>query len=455
MITKYLKFMENLYDQIDALMILNKEGVIEYSTMCNLETNTLENEGFVGYNILEVYPTLTKETSSHFRVMNSGKPIYNDKQILVDMNQHKIDIISTTYPLEYNNEIIGTISATILISNNNKPINRIYKQPTYQLPSNELYTLKDIITDDPVLIEIKGKIEKISKGFSHVLIHGDTGTGKELVAQAIHSHSLRCKGPFISQNCSAIPTSLLEGILFGTMKGSYTGAENRKGIFELANNGTLFLDEIKSMDISIQAKILKAIEEKKIRRIGDEKETKFDVRVVSAMNEDPFKAIEAGQLRRDLYFRLAVVQIKLPPLKERKNDILLLTDFFIQRYNEKMNKNILGASDIVKNTFYNYEWSGNIRELKNTIEYAFNLIEGNMITLNDIPEYILYSSNKKEECFQSGVFETGSITQMVDDFEKKIIVNAIATTKNITQAAKKLQITRQSLRYKMEKFKLS
>lgn len=454
MITKYLEHFIKLHEQLDGLIIINRDGIIEFSAMFNLEKKYIENEGFTGKYILDVFPTLTEKTSSHFRVMNSGNPIINERQILTDISGNTFEYLNSTYPIEYNNEIIGTVEGSVFLSVNGEPTRRATKELRHKHSGSYLYHLDDIVTADPAMIEIKEKIRKIAVENSPVLIYGETGTGKELVAQAIHSHSLRNDGPFISQNCSAIPNSLLESTLFGTVKGSFTGAENRKGLFELADKGTLFLDEVNSMDISIQAKILKAIEEKKIRRIGDENEKEIDVRILSAMNQSPYKAMEEGVLRKDLYYRLGVIQISLPPLRERREDIMLLTNLFLQKYNQRMVKSIDGVSEIVKNTFNNYEWPGNVRELKNAVEHAFIVAASNTITLHDIPEHVLYTNKDKEKYFTKETHENKSLTQRVEEFEKGIIRDALASSKNITEAAGKLQVTRQSLQYKIDKYRL-
>ena len=208
----------------------------------------------------------------------------------------------------------------------------------------QLYTADDIISDCIQLQEVKRKIKKVAQTDSSVLIFGKTGTGKEMVAESIHTGGKRKAKRFISQNCAAIPASLLESILFGTVKGSFTGAENRIGLLESADGGTLFLDEINNMDLSIQAKILKAIEEQRITRVGDYESKLIDVRIIAATNQDPWQLVKDMRLREDLYYRLRVVQIDLPLLSERKGDIDLLTKYFIKKYNKRMGKNVMGLN---------------------------------------------------------------------------------------------------------------
>ncbi len=447
MIKEYLKYMTEIYEFVDALLIVNKAGIVEYSTIFNDKLESLKNEEITGKHILEVYPSLTEKTSSVLRVLKTKKPIINEKQKVIDFRGKELNIINFTHPIEYNGEIIGAVEASVF----EDEYNRLIKS------ENRLYKLDDIITESPKMLEIKNKVERIAKTNSSVLIYGETGTGKEMVAQAIHSHSPRKKEPFISQNCSAIPNTLLESILFGTVKGSYTGAENKKGLFELAHGGTLFLDEINSMDIGLQSKILKALEEKKIRRIGGESCIDIDVRVISAMNVNPIEGIKNNLIRSDLFYRIGVIQIELPNLIERKEDITLLTDYFIDRYNKLMNRRISNVTKMVEKILHNYSWPGNVRELKNALEAGFNLSTSNEISLKDIPEYIIYNGGfdkDKQKIMENYEREDRSLDEMVNDFEREIIVKTLLESKNMSQAAKKLKITRQSLRYKMDKFNL-
>lgn len=321
---------------------------------------------------------------------------------------------------------------------------------------DRLYCLNDIVAKDEKMLELKNRIERLAAGESFVLIVGKTGTGKELVAQSLHTHSTRAQGPFISQNCAAIPAGLLESTLFGTAKGSYTGAVDSKGLFELADGGTLFLDEINSMDIGLQGKLLKVMEEQKLRRIGAEKETKINVRIISAMNTEPYEEIEKKRLREDLYYRLGI-EINIPALASRKGDIELLVCHFIKEYNKKTGKNITGLSEIVKKIMYNYSWPGNVRELRNVIEYAFNMARKNEITASDIPERLLYDRSGTVTAGQAANYmdalkNGASLTKVVQEFEKELIRAAVSGAGSVTEAANRLNITRQALNYKLGKY---
>ena len=321
-----------------------------------------------------------------------------------------------------------------------------------------LYTIDDIISESPEMEMLKEKIVRISHTGSSVLICGETGTGKELVAQSLHTSSNRKNKKFVSQNCAAIPSTLLESILFGTTKGSFTGAEDKAGIFEIANGGTIFLDEINSMDMDVQAKILKAIEEKQIKRIGGVDPISIDVRIISAMNEDPMECVKNKTMREDLFYRLSVVQINIPPLRERQNDLFYLIHHFIEEYNRKMNRNIINIDESVEEIFRKYTWPGNVREVKNVIEGAFNIASSRVIQLKDLPEYLVRSAQKYSEKdgqpdvdFDKPDF---SLKTAVEDYEKSVIEKAISETGSYVLAAQKLKVTKQALNYKLNKYNI-
>lgn len=286
--------------------------------------------------------------------------------------------------------------------------------------------------------EIKAYAQKISNSPSPLLIYGETGTGKEVLVKYIHDIGNRRTKPLISQNCAAVPSNLLESILFGTVRGAFTEALDKKGLFELANGGILYLDELNSMPIELQGKLLRVLEDGIVRRIGDLKEVKVDVRVIASTNVEPEICIEKGLLRRDLFYRLSVFYIQLPELKERKEDIIELCDYFINAFNRKFNKNILGISQEALEYFYNYDWPGNIRELKNVIEAIMNIKDEGFITPKDLPHYIKMEHKGLEE--------------LVSEYEKKLIEEALALYNgNVSKAANFLKIPRQTLQYKIKK----
>lgn len=252
----------------------------------------------------------------------------------------------------------------------------------------------------------------------------------------------------MSQNCAAIPQNLLESILFGTVKGSYTDAQDRPGLLEVADGGTLFLDEIHSMDWNIQAKLLKAIEEKRFYRVGGTESIPVDIRVITAVNIDPAECVANGKLREDLYYRINVIRLNVPPLRERKEDIKSLTEYFIDIYNKKMNKHIKGISDEVMNFFNAYDWWGNVRELKNVIECAFNFAQSDVIQLEDIDCYEdEIKAVERRAWFSKG--QQLDLKKLLKDYEKDMIENAIKESKSYTEAAERLGISKQALNNKI------
>ena len=275
-----------------------------------------------------------------------------------------------------------------------------------------------------------------------MLIYGETGTGKELFAQSIHYEGIRKDGPFIAQNCAAIPETLLEGILFGTEKGGFTGAIQRKGIFEQANGGTLLLDEINSMSNELQAKLLRVLQEGYIRRIGGVKDIPIDVKIIATTNEEPLESIKNGTLRKDLYYRLNVIYINIPPLRERKEDILVLSNHFIDKYNFILGKNIHGIEDEVLQCFYRHSWLGNVRELENAIEAAMNYVPHGRRYLKK--EDFISCSNiiDNEKKFETIVLDTKKhLPDYLEEVEKKVIEKKLEDNNyNISQTAKELGI---------------
>lgn len=274
------------------------------------------------------------------------------------------------------------------------------------------------------------------------------------MAQSIHNLSERFGKPFISFNCGAIPASLMESTLFGTTKGSFTGSEDMPGLFEQAEGGTLFLDEINSLDMNLQVKLLKAIEEKTIRRIGGKKNIQLDIRVLSATNEDPDILVDEKRLRQDLFFRLGVVQINLPKLSVRPDDIEVLLQYYVNFYTNNMNIFVEGMTEEALECFKRYSWPGNIRELKNAVENAFNNVSSTLITIDDIPDRIKNYSGKKAKVNVSHA-KMLSLKDAVESYEKTIIMNELNETNGkIAETARRLGLSKQSLKYKLDKYQL-
>lgn len=284
-----------------------------------------------------------------------------------------------------------------------------------------------------------------------ILILGESGSGKELVAEAIHKNSLRKDKPFIKVNCAALAENLLESELFGHEKGAFTGAHSkREGRFEQANNGTLFLDEIGDMSASTQAKILRALQEGEFERLGGNKTIKVNVRIIAATNKNLEEEVEKGQFRKDLFFRLSVVPIYLPPLRERREDLPLLADYFLKKYAKKNNRLIKGFIPSAIDMLLRYQWPGNVRELENVIERAVIISREDMITPDALPNAL--KNNADGEVDDSFDNLAG---RLIKDVEKELIIKTLEQTNhNITQAAKLLGITRRGLQYKLKELQI-
>ena len=442
MIIRDIDKYKSIYDKVDALIIVNEENMILYSAMINDDRTYISTKDVIGQNLYEMYPNLTEENSTHARVMKTGKPVINENQLIVERSGKAYVINTSTFPIEDNGRRIGTFDLSSSLTPKSKNDEKEDR--------NKLYVLDSIVTENEAMLSIKSKILKVSRNDSPVMVIGESGTGKELIVEAIHSMGSRREKPFISVNCAAIPDALIESTLFGTVKGSFTGAENRKGLFEIADGGTLFLDEINSMNIDLQAKLLKVVEEQKYMKLGGERYVDVDVRVISAVNVDPEEVIKNNSLRSDLFFRLGVVQFFVPPLRERKEDLKPLTEHFISYYNSRMNRQVMGVDEDVRRVFENYPWPGNVREFRNVMESAFNMAEGEYIALSDIPETLaVFSFTRGNAAFP----EAGkSLTSMMNEYEKEIIQQTLRNSASLSQASSMLKMTRQAVKYKIEKY---
>lgn len=308
-----------------------------------------------------------------------------------------------------------------------------------------------IIGQSQAMQEVFHLIKKVAPTDSTVLITGESGTGKELIAKAIHYNSLRREKPFMAVDCGSLVETLFESELFGHVKGSFTGAIAQKhGSFELANGGTFFFDEIGNISLNIQAKILRAIQEKEIKPVGGVKTIKVDVRVIAATNLDLRQTVQSGKFREDLFYRLSVIPIHLPELKERKDDIIPLAEYFLNKFNQRRKRNIRGLNHHVHERFLQYDWPGNVRELENVIERAVIFEEGPLISLSSLPSH-LRKPKTSENVFSSNESQIPSL----EEVEKQHIAHTLeATGWNRAKTARILGIDRKTLYDKIRKFSL-
>ena len=309
----------------------------------------------------------------------------------------------------------------------------------------EKFKFDNIIGASPEIRKIFEMVETVAKAEANILITGESGTGKELVARSIHAHSDRKTSPFVPVNCGAFPENLFEAEIFGYEKGAFTGANKRKiGLLEYANGGTFFMDEVCELPASIQTKLLRAIQDKKIRHLGGNELIQVDVRIISATNDNIQKAVSCSKLREDLYYRLNVINIHLPPLRERKGDIRLLAEVFLKKFSKKMHKDITGFAADVLNYFENYKWQGNIRELENVVERAVTLSKGKKITIAELPSYLF--PDKAEAILFDQLKFTEAKQIVIEDVEKKYLLHLLSKHNgNITKMAEDAGMTRRNI----------
>lgn len=317
----------------------------------------------------------------------------------------------------------------------------------------ERYAFGNIVYESPKMEEVMSLVSRISASHTTVLIRGESGTGKELIANAIHFSSPRSEKPFIKVNCSAIPETLLESELFGHEKGAFTGAIQRRiGRFEEANGGTLFLDEIGDLAPTTQVKLLRILQEKEFQRLGSNTSIKVDVRVIAATHRNLEELMKKGLFREDLYYRLNVISIHIPPLRERREDIPALIDYFLKKYSKENQKSVNDISKEAREILLRHFYPGNVRELENIIERAVVLCRGDLITTQDLPFHLLEArTEEKIETFNMDK----SLPEFIEDVEKKLIIKALNQNKGIqTWAAQQLGISERVLRYKIKKYKI-
>ncbi|MGN1014118.1 MAG: sigma-54 interaction domain-containing protein [Butyricicoccus sp.] len=459
--------LENVFNHVsDAITLWDSNG-----RMLMLNDAAVKLEAHVGSNVLgrhssELYQTKNGSILVIPHMIENKKPVLNLRQDFSTHTGKDLQIVSNNYPILQGGEVVGAISimddytemdsmSRQIIDLQRQLMNQS-KRPSAAkesiLPAK--YHFKDIVYTSKAMHTTLDRCKQVAQSDSPVMIYGETGTGKELFAQSIHNASPRANGPFLAVNCAAIPTTLLESILFGTEKGAYTGSEKREGLFEQAHTGTILLDEINSMDITLQSKLLRVLQEGSFRRVGGSKLIHVDVRVLSNINITPMEAMEQGLLRHDLYYRLGVININIPPLRQRKEDIPLLAKNFIMNMNQRLLKNAVALSPMAASLFHEYDWPGNVRELQHAIEYALNIIpkEMDLITPEYIPDHIL-SAVGYEHREDEPTSNSMTLDGVLQEAGYRFLYNALAEHQgNISQTAKALGLSRQNLQQKLKKF---
>lgn len=466
----YKTLQEILHHINIGIHVIDKNGITIMYNEAMVKLEGIERKEVLNKPILDIFPSLDEDSSTLITAMKIGRVIEQRKQTYVNYKGKTITTINTTIPLFDEDERLGAVEIAEDVTKIKELSEQVIdlqhqlikKKLVGEKPSKRLYTFDDIIGSSDVIKKAIQLAKKAALTSSSVLIYGETGTGKELFSQSIHNASIRKNKPFIAQNCAALPEALLEGILFGTSKGGFTGAIDRPGLFEQANGGTLLLDEINSMGMTLQSKLLRALQEGCIRRVGGLKDIGIDVKIIATLNESPSQAILDGRLRKDLYYRIGVMAIEIPELSYRKGDIKLLSDYFIRKYNKMFSKDVWMLSENMLNVFKSYEWPGNVRELQNKIESAMNLISEDEHVLkkeyfNNFEDMHIgskKSGNLHEELYKL-LDEKKSLTTVMSDIEKEIIITKLRETNyNISRSARDLNIKRQTLQHKLKKYNI-
>ena len=459
------------FDQ--GVLMTDAEGVMIFYNSVQANIDKLDPADVLGKKIADVYK-YNNDSSTCMRVLEHGKPIINYALSYKSQNANVGNTIHSVFPLLKDGVIQGTICIV-------KDYNILERNiPAFLNPKNNEdfaegteFTFASIIGSAPSFVNALRTAKMAANSPSPVMLYGETGTGKELFAQAIHNFHYDNKQQYVDINCAAIPESLIEGLLFGTAKGAYTGAIDRVGLLESANDGTIYLDEINSMPLSLQGKLLRVLQEKKIRRIGSLENIPFNCKVICSVNEEPKELVKSGKFRMDLFYRLAVVYIHIPALRERQVDIEELGRHFLQKYNDMLNKGLKNISPEVINFFWSYSWPGNVRELQHIIESAVNMASASDTTLNLEHCYIanLLGISKPSEPaesisatniqniphtqFELPIRKRQSLSADSAALELEKIVTALKENRgNIAAAARELSLSRQLLNYKIKKHNL-
>jgi arginine utilization regulatory protein len=441
--------LENLEE---GIQIVDADGRTVYYNSAMGKVEGVELNEVLGKKVSEYLEDVKDDDSTIMNVLKTGEKIVDLIQHYGNGYKKKVTTINTTVPVTVDDKVIAVIEIAKDMTQLKELTESICKLQNPDKKKKRHYTFSDIYGDNPAMKTVIEKAKKASISSSSVLLYAETGSGKEVFSQSIHYGGSRKDKPFIPINCATIPALLLEGMLFGTEKGGFTGAENKKGLFEEANHGTLLLDEINSLEPYLQSKLLRVLQEGYIRPVGSTKNIEIDVRIIATLNEEPEKLIESGKLRKDFYYRLCVMRLNIPPLRERKEDIPIFVEKLIQKYNKILCKNIRGIDEVMMRKLQEYNWPGNIRELTNVIEAAINMAETNSIlTENYFDSRVVYENCKNHQDIMLDTEVNFDLENYMNGIEKNIIEKILKKNNyNVSKTARELSISRQNLQYKIK-----
>lgn len=451
-------------DTIDKSLYL--QAIANYMQDAVYVINQRGDELFYNNRIERFEPSQRKAMLEELRsVFITGRPSFDKYKKYRTVDHREVHMLSTVIPIKREGEIVAVCSINKNITEMAHLLNKVSqlqeKIQSYCGSSNRLqngtsYDFSCLVGESPQLTRLIDKAKKAALSSAPILLTGETGTGKEILAQSIHNYGPAAAQPFVALNCAAIPETLLESMIFGTTKGAFTGAENTPGLLEQAGKGTLFLDEINSMSLVLQAKMLRILEEKKFRRLGSHQEAAVNCRIISSTNIDCHKLLAEHKMREDFYYRIAVVNLTISPLRERREDILLLASYFINKFNKVYGKHITRLSADLENLLLSHTWPGNVRELCHVLENAVSFSD-NEAALSSayLPDYF----HKQVLSPQPNAFPKTtkqSLPQTLDELERKLIIDALTASKgNITKAALALGIHRQNLQVRIKKLNIT
>jgi PAS domain S-box-containing protein len=426
-----------------GIIIIDANSNITSANKYTLKLLNKASKEVLGRNVMDIIPTSSLPEILISKKKNTGE--------IMEINDNIV--MTNRSPIFSNNKIIGAIGVFQDISELAKKLENYQEELNYYKEELQKHTrnsqFNDIIGSSGSLRNALLIADKASQSTSTVLIRGESGTGKELIANAIHNHSHRKDKPFIKVNCAAIPENLLESELFGFEKGAFTGAiKSKPGKFKLADGGTILLDEIGDMPKQMQVKLLRVLQEKAFESIGGLETQKVDVRVLAATNRNLEEMIKTGEFREDLYYRLNVISLSLPPLKDRRQDINLLSEHFIRKLSSSLKKNVIGIDSQCLKYLQEYHWPGNIRELENIIERAINMCEGSIITSKDLPFFITNIKPNNEGLIN---LKNGELLPL-QEYEKELVALAMKKYKSYNKAGKALGVTHRTVALKCEKY---
>ena len=456
---EYKALVDELIELLDeGVYIVDREGVGIHYNKAMAGTEKVRVGDVLGKKFHEAFPDFEQGESTIYRALIRNQATMNARQVYKNLYGKEITTQNTTVPVVVDGRTIAAIEISKditdlkIVSDSLLEIQES-KMERVPIKGREImkYTFDDIYGENERFLEVLKRAKKAAINDASVFIYGETGTGKELIAQSIHNNGARAGKPFLAQNCAAIPESLLEGILFGTTKGAFTGAVDRAGLFEQANGGTILLDEISAMPYDLQSKLLRVLQESYIRRIGGSRDIPIDVRIIATVNEPPEELIEKGLLRKDLYYRLNVINISIPPLRERVDDIVPLSEKFLDKYNRRYNKQVWMLSDGAADELRAYGYPGNVRELENIIEQAVSMADNEHVLTEKLLSMPQTGGPVEEP--QQRYDRNLPLDKYLSSLEKQIIADEMVRWNgNISKAADALSLKRQTLQHKLKKY---